>query len=116
MTDRDELAMLTAELDRFVAERDWSRWHTPKNLVMALSAEVGELTEHFMWLDGEASDRLGQRAVGEVADEIADVLIYLLHLSHRLGVDPVAAARRKLAAAAEKYPVGSFRGPEPADG
>jgi len=109
--DRDPLGELYAELDRFVAERGWAPFHTPKNLVMALSAEVGELTEHFMWLDAARSDELTAAETAAVADEIADVLVYLLHLSRRLGVDPVAAARRKLVAAAAKYPVEAYRVP-----
>jgi NTP pyrophosphatase (non-canonical NTP hydrolase) len=99
------LGELTAELQSFVDERDWDRYHTPKNLVMALTAEVGELTEHFMWVDGAQSAALPPEMLDAVAGEIGDVLIYLLHLCRRLGIDPVAAATTKLAAARVKYPV-----------
>lgn len=111
MTVGRDLDELMAELDRFVSERNWGQFHSAKNLVMALTAEVGELTEHFMWRTPEQSDDLPPDATAAVADELADVFIYLLHLSRRLDVDLVAAARRKLSAAAEKYPVGLTRVP-----
>jgi dCTP diphosphatase len=113
MTVARDLDELMAALDHFVAERNWAQFHSAKNLVMALTAEVGELTEHFMWRTPEQSDHLPPDAAAAVADELADVFIYLLHLSRRIDVDLVAAARRKLAAAAEKYPPGLTRVPEP---
>jgi dCTP diphosphatase len=103
---------LMAALDAFVAERDWAQFHSPKNLVMALTAEVGELTEHFMWLDPERSDRLSDDERDAVAAEVGDVLIYLLHLCRRLGIDPVEAATAKLAAAGAKYPPERCRVPD----
>jgi NTP pyrophosphatase (non-canonical NTP hydrolase) len=111
MTGGGALDDLAAALDAFVAERNWAQFHSAKNLVMALTAEVGELTEHFMWLDPERSDRLSDAERAAVADEVGDVLIYLLHLCRRLGIDPVRAARAKLDAAGEKYPVDRFRVP-----
>jgi dCTP diphosphatase len=103
--ERDRIGELLAGIQAFVDERDWDRFHTPKNLVMALTAEVGELTEHFMWLEGEQSTSLPAEQLDDVAGEIGDVLIYLLHLCRRLGIDPVDAAFAKLAAARVKYPV-----------
>jgi dCTP diphosphatase len=107
--DIDELRRA---LDAFVRERNWAQFHSAKNLVMALSAEVGELTEHFMWLTPAQSDALPHETVQAVADEIGDVFIYLLHLAARLGIDPVAAALRKLDGARAKYPVDGFRVPD----
>jgi NTP pyrophosphatase (non-canonical NTP hydrolase) len=115
MTVEPDLADLTAELDRFVAERNWAQFHSAKNLVMALTAEVGELTEHFMWRTPDESDHLPPAIASSVADELADVFIYLLHLSRRLDIDIVAAAHRKLRAAAVKYPVSETRVPGPLD-
>jgi NTP pyrophosphatase (non-canonical NTP hydrolase) len=106
---------LGARLDAFVAERNWAQFHSAKNLVMALTAEVGELTEHFMWRTPEQSDDLPPETAAAVSDELADVFIYLLHLSRRLGIDLVAAAHRKLSAAEEKYPVERARVPEAGD-
>jgi NTP pyrophosphatase (non-canonical NTP hydrolase) len=103
---------LRRELDAFVRERNWGQFHSAKNLVMALSAEVGELTEHFMWLTPAQSDALPPETAQAVADEIGDVFIYLLHLAERLGIDPVVAALRKLDGARAKYPVDGFRMPD----
>jgi NTP pyrophosphatase (non-canonical NTP hydrolase) len=106
----DRLEVLRERLRAFVAERDWEQFHTPKNLSMALVAEAGELVEHFQWLTAEESDRLGPEARAEVELEIADVLLFLLRLCDRLGVDPLEAAQRKLALNAQKYPVDKARG------
>lgn len=101
---------LTATLEAFVDERDWQQFHTPKNLVMALSGEVGELTEHFQWLTQEESLSFSDAQKSEVADEIADVQFYLLLLARRLGIDVPAALRVKLRKNEEKYPADLVRG------
>jgi dCTP diphosphatase len=110
MQSRDSLEGLRAKLDAFAVERDWAQFHNPKNLVMALSGEVGELTEHFQWLTLEQSERLSAETLAEVELEIADVLLFLVRLADRLGVDPVRAAERKLELNAKKYPVDKARG------
>lgn len=107
-----DVAGLTEALEAFAAERAWEPFHTPKNLVMALVGEVGELTEIFQWMSAEesagaASNPATARAV---RDELADVLLYLVRLADVLGVDLDAAARTKLAANALKYPSEKFRG------
>jgi NTP pyrophosphatase (non-canonical NTP hydrolase) len=101
---------LTKAIDRFADERDWGQFHSPKNLVMALSAEVGELVEEFQWLTEEQSAHLQKEKLGKVRDEVGDVLNYLLRLCSRLGIDPVEAAFDKLAKNAEKYPIEKSRG------
>lgn len=110
MADKDSLDGLRRQLAAFAAERDWEQFHNPKNLVMALVAEAGELTEHFQWLDFAASERLPPPVRDEVELEIADVLLFLVRLADRLGIDPVRAAERKLALNAAKYPVEKARG------
>lgn len=92
MTDFDALRR---DLRAFVAERDWSRFHDPKSLLLALTAEVGELCEVFQWMPAADAAELASSgpAREQVADEIADVLIYLLHLADSVGIDPVEAAR-----------------------
>ena len=100
-----ESESILEELRRFVAERDWRPLHTPKNLSMALSIEAGELMEHFQWLTQEQSDSLDEVTLREVADEVADVQIYLLMLADRLGIDIGAAVRQKIVKNALKYPV-----------
>lgn len=103
---------LAAELDRFATERDWMQFHSPKNLAMALSAEVGELTEIFQWMS-EADSRHAARhpdTARPVQEEMADVLMYLVRMASVLGVDLDAAVREKLASNAAKYPVDRARG------
>jgi NTP pyrophosphatase (non-canonical NTP hydrolase) len=105
-----QLDPLRDALRAFAAERDWDQFHSPKNLAMALSAEAGELLETFQWLTEEQSRKLAPAALDAAADEIADVLLYLIRLSDQLGIDPIAAADRKLLANAAKYPVDKARG------
>ena len=99
-----DLVTLRDALRAFCAARDWHRYHTPKNLVMALSVEAAELVEHFQWATPEESLSLAPEKRAEVADEIADVLIYLTELADVLGIDPIAAARDKIVKNAVKYP------------
>lgn len=99
-----DLEALTAELRTFVRARGWERFHAPKNLAMALAVEAAELLEHFQWLSAEESGALDDAKLGEVADEIADVQIYLLQLADRLGVDVAAAVRAKMVKNAVKHP------------
>ena len=76
-------------LDKFIEDRGWDEYRTPKNLVMALSVEVGELVELFQWLSPEDSENLKHdpKAILEIEEEIADVLSYLIQLSGKLGID-----------------------------
>jgi NTP pyrophosphatase (non-canonical NTP hydrolase) len=104
MTPITDLTSLRDALRAFCAARDWHRYHTPKNLVMALSVEAAELVEHFQWATPEESLALAPEKRAEVADEIADVLIYLTELADVLGIDPIAAARAKIVKNAVKYP------------
>ena len=106
----DSLAALAAEIDAFVLERDWSQFHTPKNLAMSVAIEAAEILEHFQWLTGDESRALTRDKRDEVANEIGDVLIYLMRLSRTLDIDMVAAARDKLDENRRKYPVEKARG------
>ncbi|MEX2550898.1 MAG: nucleotide pyrophosphohydrolase [Nitriliruptoraceae bacterium] len=102
------LTDLTTSVRSFAAARDWERFHTPKNLAMALAGEVGELLEIFQWLTPEQAATVmdGDRA-DDVEDELADVLIYLVRLADVLDVDLIAAADTKLARNEERFPAGS---------
>lgn len=106
------LADLKEAMRRFVAERDWEQFHSPKNLVMGLSVEAAELMEHFLWMDNDASRAIAADSarLGEVADEMADVACYLLALSNGLGIDLSDAITAKLAKNAVKYPAEQYRG------
>jgi dCTP diphosphatase len=109
-TNMTDLETLRDQLREFAAARDWDQFHSPKNLAMALSAEAGELLEIFQWLTEAQSRSLAPEAHAAASEEIADVLLYLIRLGDQLGIDPVAAAQRKLVANAKKYPADKARG------
>jgi dCTP diphosphatase len=106
----DRLDVLRSQLAQFADERDWDQFHNPKNLAMALIAEAGELVEHFQWLSPQQAETLAPEAKAEVEMEIADVLLFLLRLADKLDIDVVAAAEKKMALNAEKYPVEKSKG------
>jgi len=97
-------------LRAFAAEREWERFHSPKNLAMALSVEAAELLEVFQWMSEADSRSLAPDAKAAASEEVADVLLYLILLCDGLGIDPVAAAERKMVENARKYPVEKARG------
>lgn len=109
LVDVDSLGQALA---RFADERDWAQFHSPKNLVMALTGEVGELNELFQWLTEPQSIEMRDDPVAKqrVAEELADVLFYLVRTASVLGVDLNQAAIDKLAQNATKYPVAKARG------
>jgi NTP pyrophosphatase (non-canonical NTP hydrolase) len=97
---------LSNRLRDFAAARGWEQFHTPKNLVMALSGEVGELIALFQWLTpGESAGVLSDpERKAEVLDELADVMIYLVRLADVLGVDLLAAADAKIDRNEHRFP------------
>ena len=105
-----ELDKLRDQLRAFAAARDWDQFHSPKNLAMALSVEAAELLEVFQWVTESDSRNLEPAAKAAASEEIADVLLYLILLSDELGIDPLAAAERKMVANELKYPVDKARG------
>ena len=114
------IAELRELVRRFVDERDWRQFHSPKNLSMSLAIEAAELMEHFQWIDAAESRRIGDdpKKLGEVRDEMADVLCYLLALANELGIDLSIAIRDKMVKNAVKYPSELSRGryaPPPID-
>jgi dCTP diphosphatase len=103
MSDTTHLNLLSAlqqKVDQFAKERDWEKFHTPKNLSMALAVEASELMEIFQWRDGQEA----------ISHEVADVFIYLLRLCSVAGIDLLAAAETKLEQNAQKYPADLVRG------
>jgi dCTP diphosphatase len=106
----DPLSQLAAALRDFAAERDWEPFHSPKNLASALSVEAAELLEHFQWLTEEESRHLSPDKREAVALEAADVLLYLIQLTDKLGIGLVAAAERKLEINRLRYPAEAARG------
>ena len=106
------VAALREAWARFVAERDWGQFHSPKNLVMALAVEAAELMEHFLWIDNDASRQLVRdpAQLEPIADELADVLGVVLALANALGLDLSQAVARKMAKNVRKYPADKVRG------
>ncbi len=104
------LAQLTHRLRAFAAERDWDRFHTPKNLAMALTGEAGELAAEFQWLTEDESLRLDPERRERVRQEAADVFLYLLRLCDRLELDLVQAAFDKMDLNARRYPADRVKG------
>ena len=106
----DSLQNLHAAMRAFAEERDWRQYHSPKNLAMALCGEIGELAEHFQWLTEEESKHFSGKKLQAVAQEMADVQLYLILLADALGLDLIEEARNKMRINAERYPVAKSRG------
>lgn len=105
--DLGALQALQARLRAFASERQWQPYHTPKNLAMALMVETAELAEIFQWMTPEQSlaARHDPALKEPIADEVADVLLYLLQLADHAGVDLAQAVENKLRKNAAKHPV-----------
>ncbi|KAE8805820.1 dCTP pyrophosphatase 1-like [Hordeum vulgare] len=102
------LEELRKKMTDFARERDWEQYHSPRNLLLALVGEVGELSEIFQW-KGEVPKGLPgweERETEHLGEELADVLLYLVRLSDMCGVDLGKAALRKIELNARKYPAG----------
>ncbi|MFE2535439.1 nucleotide pyrophosphohydrolase [Streptomyces sp. NPDC059371] len=101
-----DVATLQRRLAEFAAARNWQPYHTPKNLVAALSVEASELVEIFQWLTPDESERVMRDpdTAHRVTDEVADVLAYLLQFCEVLGIDPLAALDAKIDRNEERFP------------
>lgn len=107
MTQLDELRQ---RLRVFVKERDWGQFHSPKNLAMALSVEAAELLERFQWLTEKQSKALKRDERAAVAEEMADVFIYLMLLADKLEIDLLVESNKKIARNSRRYPVALAKG------
>jgi len=106
----DSFLQLRDALRAFAAARDWDQFHSPRNLATALAVEAAELLEPFQWLTDEQSRNLPPPTRAAVAEEIADVLLYLVRLADQLDIDLEQAAVGKIVRNAEKYPVEKAKG------
>ncbi len=105
--DKD-LQDLQNKLIQFRDDRDWAQYQTPKNLALSISLEAAELLEHFQWTTEDQDIPPDKR--DKIAEEVADILIYLLLFAHKLGIDPVEAAKDKIEKNGQKYPAELVRG------
>ena len=107
---RDVQQDLAERIKAFCAERDWERFHSPKNLAMALTVEAGELLEIFQWMTEDESRALEGEKLERARQEIGDVMILLTNLASHLGLDVTQAAHAKMELNAVKYPADKVRG------
>lgn len=96
---------LLIKLEEFVRERDWEQFHTPKNLAVSISIEAAELLEHFQWVVEGSPESANGYPLEAIAEEAADVYLYLLLFCKGLGIDLNSAALEKLRKNAGRYPV-----------
>ncbi len=106
------VAELRRLVNAFIDARDWHQFHCPKNLAMSLAIETAELMEHFQWITTDQSRSVTEHPdqMDQVADELADVLCYVLAMANELNIDLSQAVRQKMAKNEEKYPADQFRG------
>ena len=107
---RSDLTELRDLVREFVNERDWDKFHTPKNLATALSVEASELLEPFQWLVSGAKDEIDEAKLTAIRHEMADVLVYLVRLADKMEVDLFQAVLEKMALNRAKYPADKVRG------
>jgi NTP pyrophosphatase (non-canonical NTP hydrolase) len=106
------IGALRKAVARFIRERDWEQFHSPKNLSMAVSVEAAELMELFQWMEVDEARRKSRapRLRKKIEEEIADIAIYTLSLCHTLGLDMSSCIEKKIAKNRKKYPVEKCRG------
>ncbi len=106
----DSIQTLTEEICHFRDQRDWKQFHNPKEMAVALTAEVGELLQHFVWQNPDQSNRRIMERKKEISEEMADVAILLFEMAELCDVNLAKAMRAKLVRNAEKYPVEKSKG------
>ena len=110
MSNQDSLENLRNRINTFVTERDWTQFHTPKNLAMAMIVEAAELVEHFQWDTPIESQHLAPEKRVAVSHELADTFVYLLRLAEVLQINLIEAANQKIDLNAQKYPIEKAKG------
>ena len=110
MESHSKLEAIKERLREYTKEREWEQFHSPKNLSMALSVESSELLEIFQWKTEEASFKLSEQELENTADELADIFVYCLMISDKLGVDLLTATEAKITKNEQKYPAEKVRG------
>lgn len=101
---------LTAKIVAFRDARDWKQFHNPKDLSISLVLEATEVMEHFQWKNKEEIEKYVVEAKGEIGEELADVLYWVLLMSHDLNIDVLNALDKKMKKNIKKYPVKKAKG------
>ncbi len=105
-----EIQQLTQKIRRFRDERDWKQFHNHKDVALSLVLEASEVLEHFQWKSPAEVEAHGKEAKDELADELADVAVYLFELADNLKIDLPKAIETKMLKNAAKYPVEKSKG------
>ncbi|MDH5298063.1 MAG: nucleotide pyrophosphohydrolase [Desulfobulbaceae bacterium] len=101
---------LKEQVAHFAKERDWEKFHSPKNLAMGLSVETSELLEIFLWLTEEESHKLPESKLADLKEEIGDIMIYITNIANKFNIDPIECAKQKIELNRTKYPSELVRG------
>lgn len=99
-----------AKIEVFLKERDWEKFHTPKNLASSICIEAAELLEIFQWMNEEEEKKMNTKILQRVKEELADVTIYCLSMANNMNIDLTKAVLAKLSANENKYPVDKWKG------
>jgi NTP pyrophosphatase (non-canonical NTP hydrolase) len=105
-----DLRNLLNKIKKFTGERDWDQFHNPKDLAISVALEASELLEHFQWKSQKEVKKYIKTHKEEIGDEIADVMIYITHLSEKVGINLLEACERKLEKNKKKYPIAKSKG------
>ncbi len=102
--------IIMEKIIKFRKARDWEKFHNPKNLAISISLEANELLEHFQWKDFQESIDYAKKHKKEISKEISDIVVYLLYLSHDLGIDLLDSIDKKISENDSKYPINKSKG------
>lgn len=105
-----EIEKIQEKLIKFREERDWKKFHTPKDLAISVTLEAAELIEHFQWKSPGEIEEYIKKHKEKISDEVADVAIYLLNLCIILDIDLISAINRKIEKNIKRYPASKFKG------
>ena len=105
-----DIAGLKTQLKEYACRREWQKFHSPKNLAMALSVEAAELLEHFQWLTEEASYNLMPEKKTQISHEMADILVYLVRMADQLDINLIKAIEDKMLINEQRYPAEKVKG------
>lgn len=106
----NKLSFLVEKIVEFCEARDWKQFHNPKDLAISLMLEAGEVLEHFQWKNNEEIEKHIKNNKNDIGEELADVLYWVLLMSHYLNIDILDSLERKISKNEEKYPVEKAKG------
>lgn len=106
----NEIEKIVQEIEKFRTERDWHQFHNLKDMALSLVLESSEVLEHFQWKNGAEVRRYAEDSKDDIGEELADVLYWVLLMSHDLEIDILKALRSKIEKNAKKYPISKSKG------